>query len=58
MNEDFNNKELLPEDIKLLVEFFTILAEWDIQAKENEQNRDFLKENRSACASRPTLEAS
>ena len=53
-----NDKALSPEDAKLLVKFFTILAEWDAQAKKDEPDINLLKENRSACASRPTLEAS
>lgn len=50
------NKELSPEDLKLLVEFFTILAEWDIADKKKQQ-MNFQQENGSLC-SQPSLEAS
>lgn len=59
MNEDEgNDKELSSEDTKLLVEFFTILAEWDAQAQKNEQDMNLLKENRSASLHDPSLETS
>ena len=50
MNEDLSEKELSPEDAKLLVEFFTILAKWGTQAKKDEPNINILKDSPSESA--------
>ena len=49
MVED-NDKELSPEDLKLLVEFFTLLAEWDTTEKKKTQMNS-QQENTSLEAS-------
>lgn len=51
------DKALAPEDLKLLVEFFTLLAECDAAEKKKVQEMNFPQENGSLC-SRPSLEAS